>query len=343
MSRTSRWVWRTPQAGSLNRLTLKEERVTSLPDGHMRIQTRACGLNFADIFALLGVYSATPKGSFIPGLEFSGEVTEVAPGVSSFAPGDRVMGVIRFGGYASVIDSLPAYCMPLPEEWSFEQGAAFPVQTLTAWYALITLGNAQPGDWVLVHSAAGGVGMQILNICRHLGIRAIGTVRSQSKVDFLARRGYQPVLVRNKDFPQRVRELLGDSPLALALDAVGGWVQKESYRLLAPSGRLVVYGAARFMPRGNRINPFKGLVQYLNRPRYDPLKLIPDNKSVMGFNLIWLWEQSARMSRLLEDIAAAKLHPPFVGRVFPFDQAPEAVRHLQSGESVGKVVVGISG
>ncbi|MEE8585382.1 MAG: zinc-binding dehydrogenase [Acidobacteriota bacterium] len=339
MPHLTRRVWRTPRAGSLRRLTLKEENLPSLPPGHIRVQTRACGLNFADIFALLGLYSATPSGSFIPGLEFSGTVTETAPDITAFRPGDRVLGITRFGGYASIIDSPPQYCSPLPEKWSFEEGAAFPVQTLTAWYALVSLGNAQCGDWALVHSAAGGVGMRCLNICRHLGIQAIGTVRSQSKVDFLAERGQQRIIVRGPDFPRQVRNLLGDSPLSLALDAVGGWVQKESYRLLAPTGRLIAYGAALFMPQGNRFNPLKGFFQYLNRPRYDPLKLIPDNKSVMGFNLIWLWEQAEMMSRLLDEIAAAGLDPPHVGRAFPFEQAPQAVQHLQSGESVGKVVL----
>lgn len=339
----TRQVWKTDKAGSLRRLTLRQEDLAATPHDCLRVRTRACGLNFADLFALLGVYSATPEGPFTPGLEFSGRVESVGEAVEDWEPGDRLYGVTRFGGYADVIDVEPAYCRPLPSGWTFAQGAAFPAQTLTAWYALDTLGRARAGHNVLVQSAAGGVGLQCLNICRGLGIRPLASVGSAEKVGFLREKGFDEVIVRRKDrFKEDVRRLLGEEPLHLALDAVGGWVQKQSYDLLAPTGRLVVFGAARFMPGGSRMNWIKAAWKYLNRFRADPLNMIAENKSVMAFNLIWLWDHLDLMSCLMRQIEDLGLPPPHVGREFPFEEAPQALAHLQSGQSVGKVVLTVS-
>ena len=137
---TERKVWRTSKAGAISRLKLIDEALPPLAEDEAEIEIKSVGLNFADIFALTGLYSATPQGSFIPGLEFSGIVRSVGDNVSEFKEGDRVMGVTRFGGYASVIHSKPEYLTRLPQSWSFQQGAAYLTQTLTAWYALTDLG-----------------------------------------------------------------------------------------------------------------------------------------------------------------------------------------------------------
>ena len=334
-----RLVWRTPRAGAIRRLALCEESLPSTDPGMVRIGVRSVGLNFADIFALTGLYSATPQGSFIPGLEFSGVVMETVPGAHGFSPGDPVMGVTRFGGYASVLDVAPAYCMPLPAGWTFAQGAAFPAQTLTAWYALKVLGDVKPGQAVLVQSAAGGVGLQALHLCLKSGVRPIGAVGSAAKREFLRQRGFPEVVVRGRNFKNDVRALLGGQNLNLVLDAVGGRYQKEGYELLAPTGRLVVFGAAEFTPGRNRPRYLKALVQYLRRPVYDPLNLISSNRSVLGFNLIWLWDRLDMLLPLLEDLLAMKLEAPCVGKGFPFSEAHAAIDFLRSGQSVGKVVL----
>lgn len=334
---TRRLVWQTPRAGAIRRLALLEEPLPSLKPGMVRIAVRSAGLNFADIFALTGLYSATPEGSFIPGLEFSGTVLETS--ADGFAAGESVMGVTRFGGYASHIDVLPEYCSRLPEGWTFAQGAAFPAQTLTAWYALKVLGNIRVGQKVLIQSAAGGVGLQALQLCARAGAQTIASVGTESKVAFLQSRGFQRVVLRGRNFKKSVQSLLGESGLDLALDAVGGKVQKETYELLAPTGRLVVYGAAEFTPGRNRPKYFKALAQYLLRPKYDPLDMISSNKSVLGFNLIWLWDRLDLLQPLLQEIIAMKLDAPHVGCEFPFVEALRALDYLRSGKSVGKVVL----
>lgn len=331
-----RTVWQTPRAGNIARLGQETEPLGTLPAGRVRVDVAAVGLNFADIFALTGLYSATPNGPFIPGLEFAGRVLETADD-TGFAPGDRVMGVTRFGGYASVIDSEPDYLIPLPAGWDFAQGAAWPAQTLTAWYALTRLGALRAGQRVLVHSAAGGVGLQAMKLTRALGGIPVGTVGREDKAELLGEQGFGEVLVREKDFARQLRR--EGLHFDLVLDAIGGAVQKASFDALSPMGRLVVFGAAEFTPQGNRPNYLKAAWRYLRRPRYDAMDMISSNRSVLAFNLIWLWEQKAQLKALLAELGGVPLPPPLVGHRFAFGDAHAALELLRSGRSVGKVVL----
>ncbi|MFN3714815.1 MAG: synaptic vesicle VAT-1 family membrane protein [Alcanivoracaceae bacterium] len=332
-----RQVWRTAKAGKLSDLQLCREVLPTLAVDKVRVRVHACGLNFADIFALTGLYSATPPGSFIPGLEFAGEVIAVGAEVSACRVGDRVMGVTRFGGYATAIDSAPGYLHALPKSWDFADGAAYLAQTLTAWYALKTLGDVQPGHSVLIHSAAGGVGLQAMRLARAVGARPVGTIGSAAKLSLLAEQGFDQVLVREKNFHRQLAR--SGQRFDLVLDAIGGEAQKASFAALNPMGRLVVFGAAEFTPTGNRPNYLSAAWRYLRRPRYDVMAMISDNRSVMAFNLIWLWEQQDRMHSLLAELQSWGLPRPHVGHRFDFDAAHQALDCLRSGVSTGKVVL----
>ena len=329
--------WQTPRAGNMARLTLYTGNLPALADNHVRIKVHAVGLNFADIFALTGLYSATPQGAFIPGLEFAGEVQEVGQQTQGVAVGDRVMGVTRFGGYTSVIDSEADYLIPLPPQWDYAQGAAWPAQTLTAWYALTHLGALQADQQVLIHSAAGGVGLQAMKLAQALGARPTGTVGSEEKATWLRQQRFADVLVREADFARQLQR--DERRFDLVLDAIGGRVQSASFDALNPMGRLVVFGAAEFTPSHNRPNYLKAAWRYLRRPRYDVMEMISSNRSVLAFNLIWLWEQKDRMQALLEELQTIALPPPHVGHRFAFDDAHGALALLRSGQSVGKVVL----
>lgn len=334
---TQRQVWRTPRAGSLSSLALQQESLPELGSHDVRVQVTAVGLNFADIFALTGLYSATPQGSFIPGLEYAGEVVAVGAAVEAFCIGDRVMGVTRFGGYATVIDSAQEYVHLIPSGWDDAEGAAFLAQTMTAWYALKTLGDIQPGHQVLIHSAAGGVGLQAMRLARAVGAEPIGSVGTGEKVSLLRAEGFADVLVRERSFSAQLRRQA--KRFDLVLDAIGGEVQKASFAALKPMGRLVVFGAAEFTPTGSRPNYISAAWKFLRRPKYDVMSMISENKSVLAFNLIWLWEQQERMHLLLEEIQKIELPPPHVGHQFSFADLHLALDCLRSGKSTGKVVL----
>ena len=352
----TREVWRIERAGSLHRLARQAESLPKPGPGEARIAVKAVGLNFADLFACLGLYSATPAGPFVPGLEFAGVVEALGPPNASPAtggapgrapqPGDRVIGLARFGAYATAVNLDVRYLAPIPPEWSFAEAAAFPVQALTAWYALIELGALASGDGVLVHSAAGGVGLNALAILAAKGARVVATVGRPAKRDFLVERcGLAPgqVIVRDRrGFGSQLDRALAALDLDgfdLVLDAVAGPFFRPAYDRLRPEGRIVLYGAADLMPRRARPNYLRLALRYLRRPRLDPLRMIAENKSVMGFNLIWLWEQVDRLPRAYDQLALLMARPPFIGRRFGFREAPAALRHLQSGESIGKVVL----
>jgi alcohol dehydrogenase len=332
-------AYRIVKAGSLANLKLVNEELPEPSINEVTIEVKAIGFNFADLFAIQGLYSATPKGSFVPGLEFSGVIIQTGEGVSSFSLNDKVMGVIRFGAYTTHINMDHRYVQKLPGGWSFEEGAAFTVQSLTAYYALIELGNIKNNDTVLVHSAAGGVGIYANRIAKKFNAYTIGTVGSKSKTKFLKDEGYDGVIVRDNNFIEQLKQSLGERKLNIVLESIGGKIFKDSFDLLSPTGRIIIYGGAQFMSHSQRPNYLKLIFQYLTRLKVDPLSLSDTNRSIMGFNLIYLWDKPEEMKRMLTNIHNFNLNKPYVGSTFSFDKLPEALKHFQSGKTIGKVVV----
>jgi alcohol dehydrogenase len=350
-----RVVWRIPRAGSLGRLALCTEPLPEPGRGEGRVRVEAIGLNFADLFACQGLYSATPPGSFIPGLECAGTIDALGPGFPSetdLRVGDRVVALTRFGAYASALNVGAALLRRVPAGWSAAQAAAWPVQGLTAWYGLVPLGAVAKGDVVLVQSAAGGVGLQALAMLQTLGARPLAVVGHESKRRFLIeRRGMAPGAVIVRDHRHFASQLdaglasLGTTGFDCVLDAVLGPGFRPSFERLRPEGRYVLFGAADFMTASARPNYLRLAFDYLRRPRLDPLAMISANRSLMAFNLIWLWEHAERLPEAYRQLESLAPQPPHIGAVFPFERAPEAMRLLQGGGTIGKVVleVGVEG
>lgn len=327
-------------AGSLANLRLVDKPLPPPAPGEVSINVRAIGLNFADVFAIWGLYGATPQGTFTPGLEYAGHVTAIGEGVSGLAVGDAVMGVTRFGAYTTALNIDHRYVLPLPAGWTMAEGAAYLVQVLTAYYGLVNLGQLQAGQTVLIHSAAGGVGTFAGRIARQLGAYTIGTIGHADKVPYLEREGYEGWIVRNKrTFRADLQRALGERALNLIMECIGGKIFSVGFETLAPMGRSIVYGAARYGSVGNRPNYPRLLWQYLTRPRIDPQSLPEINKSLMGFNLIWLYERAELLHDILNELKALDVGRPYVGHRFPFNELPAAVRTFQGGKTVGKVVV----
>jgi NADPH:quinone reductase-like Zn-dependent oxidoreductase len=382
-----REAWRIDRAGSLNRLHRVSEPIPPPRPGDARVAVKAIGLNFADVFACLGLYSATPGGSFVPGLEFAGIIDALGPhrpdategpAVAGESPdatpdaapaldaaptllaggdaaqqgalrqGTHVFGLTRFGGYATALNADTRFLRPLPNDWSFEEGAAFPVQALTAWYGLVRLGRVENGEVVLVHSAAGGVGLNAVRILRTVGARVIATVGHPAKQEVLAQHAgleRAAVIVRDRArFGAQLDAALrasGATGLDVAFDAIAGPFFTSTHARLRPEGRHVIYGAADFMTPGARPDYLRLLPRYLRRPRLDPVQMIAENRSVLAFNLIWLWDAVERLASGYDALQGLITEPPFIGRTFTFDALPEAMRWLQGGESTGKVVVNV--
>ena len=327
--------------GNISNLKIIEETLSDPKDNEVTVEIRSIGLNFADLFAIWGLYSATPKGAFVPGLEFSGIITAVGKDVKNVSIGDRVMGVTRFGAYTTHLNIDHLYVVPLPEDWSFLEGAGYLVQMLTAYYGLVNLGNLQKNQTVLIHSGAGGVGLYANKIAKNYNAFTIGTVGSKSKVDFLKKEGYDKVIVRGDDFKEQLKKSLEGRDLNIVMECIGGKVFMAGYSLLAPMGRMIVYGSARYASPGDKPNYLKMMYQFFTRPKIDPQKMIENNKGIFGFNLIWLYEQVDLMYQILGEVSQLDIAKPYVGNQFDFENLKDAIKLFQSGKTIGKVVVNI--
>lgn len=335
-----RQCWRLlPKAGNIKNLKLVDEEIDDPNNEEVQIKIKAIGLNFADIFAIFGLYGATPEGSFVPGLEYSGEVIKVGANVSKFKIGDKVIGITKFGGYASVINIESTYITPLPNQWTFEQGAAYLVQVLTAYWALIELARIKRGETVLIHSAAGGVGLWANRIAKQFNAYTIGSIGTASKSKLLIEEGYDDYIVRDSTFRNKLTEKLKGRNLDIILDCIGGKILKAGYSILTKNGRMIIYGSARYAQPGNRPNYLKLILKYITRPKIDPQKMTEQNKLVAGFNLIYLYEMKERFGEILKDLQKYDLGTPVVGHVFEMEELPKAIRLFQTGKTTGKVVV----
>jgi len=348
---SQRTVWRLPKAGSLARLRQRDEPLPDPGPGEARVRVEAVGVNFADLFACQGLYSATPAGPFVPGLECAGVVEALgpcAPGERRWNVGDRVIALTRFGAYASALNVPTTYLHRVPPGWSSAQASAWPVQGLTAWYGLLPMGGVRRGSVVLVQSAAGGVGLMALAILETLGAQPVAVVGLEAKRRFLlAQRALPPEAVVVRDRRRfgaqldRALTALGASGLDCVFDAVLGSGFRPALQRLRPEGRYVLFGAAEFMSRGARPHYLRLALQYLRRPRLDPLAMIAANRSLMAFNLIWLWEHAERLPDAYAQLERLAPGPPCVGAVLPFDRAPEALALLQRGGTIGKLVLAL--
>ena len=311
--------------------------------GEVQVEVKACGINFADVSVRLGLYrAARDLYPLCPGLEFAGVVKATGPGVEGFTPGNRVFGACRFGGYTTAINSPAEHLWPLPEAWSFERGATFPVAYLTAYYALHHVGHVRESDRVLIHSAAGGVGIALLHLLKMNGNMSVGVVGHSDKVDVAKEAGSTFVIDKGtQDLWQKAEELSPEG-YDIILDANGASTLKGSYDHLAPTGRLLIYGFASMFSHSGGKNILKLLWYYLKTPRFNPFDLTGANKTISGFNLIYLFDKV----NLFRDFMQTLLIYDTEGQLplapittFPFEDVVSAHKAIESGTSLGKLVL----
>lgn len=331
-------VW-IPRTGPPEVLEVRDGPEPTPGPGQVLVRVRAAGVNFADVMARLGLYPDAPKLPCVVGYEVAGLVERVGPGVDGLRPGDRVLAMTRFGGYAEAVAVPVAQVFPLPAAMSFEEGAAIPVNYLTAVLMLRHFGNVRAGDRVLVHAAAGGVGMAAIQLCRIAGAEVIGTA-SASKHAMLREAGVAHTIdYRTQDFEREVRRLTNGRGVDIALDATGAF--GKSYRALAPLGRLVCFGLSG-AASGLGPSRLAALSRIVRLPWFHPIRLMNDNKAVIGVNLGHLWDHLDLLRRemlsLLSDYEAGRIRP-VIARAFPLTEAAAAHRFIQERRNVGKVVL----
>jgi len=335
-----RQVWIT-KAGPPEVLVVKEAPDPEAGAGEVRVRVRASGINFADLMARVGLYPDAPKLPCVIGYEVSGVVDQVGSSITDLREGDRVLALCRFGGYSDTVVLPRLQVFPMPEGMTFEEAAAFPVVYGTAYNMMFFTGNLRRKSSVLIHSAAGGVGLAAIQLARTRECTIIG-VASASKHAFLKERGCHHTLDSASDYAAAARALVGDRGIDLILDPVGGKSWSEGYDLLAPCGRLVFFGLSAAVSGQKRNLLHAGAQLFHSSKKWGPMQLMPDNKTISGTNMLKLFHRpdllEPQFLDLLELYRVGAL-APHVDKTFRFDEAPAAHAYIHERKAKGKVLL----
>ena len=315
--------------------------------GEVRIAVKAAGINFADTLARIGLYPDAPKLPCVVGYEVGGEIESVGEGVDSHKVGDRVVAGTRFNGQAELVTVPAEQALPLPKKLSFEEAAAFPVNYGTSYAALVVMGGLKEGERVLIHAAAGGVGISATQIAKRIGAEIFGTA-SASKHDAIREQGVDHAIdYRNQDFEEEVKRIAGGEGVDVIMDALGPTSFRKDYRLLRPGGRLIMYGLSE-VQSGSGKRDIPATLRSLARmplatmPWWKSLAIMNENKGVFGLNMLSWWDREGSIDRLVEPLMQGLEKgelKPVVAEAFPFDRAPDAHRFIEERRNVGKVVL----
>ncbi|HYM31207.1 MAG TPA: NADPH:quinone oxidoreductase family protein [Candidatus Cybelea sp.] len=308
-------------------MRLEEEPSRVLGPGQVRVAIRACGVNFPDLLMTRGLYQLKPPLPFTPGFESAGDVVEVAPDVETVKPGARVITRHRYGGYADELVLTPDALLPLPASFSYAEGACFTVGYHTAYHALVHRGHLKAGQVLLVHGAAGGVGLGAVEIGKLLGATVIATGSSDEKLAVVRERGADHVINYTREsFRERVKAITQDRGADVIYDPVGGDVFDESLRCIAWQGRLLVIGFA-----GGRI------------PKLPANLALLKGCAVVG---VRAGEATRRNPALGKDSREALMRlansgalRPNISHTLPLERFAEAMRVLSERKAVGRVAL----
>jgi NADPH:quinone reductase len=314
------------ELGPPERLRLETFAARPLQPGEVRIAVRAAGINFPDILMAAGEYQLKPDLPFTPGVEASGEVTEVADGVSGVAAGDRVIVKMRHGAYADEVVVAPSQLIPLPRAFDYAEGATFLAAQGTAYHALIDRGHLIPGEVLLVHGAGGGVGLAAVEMGKFLGATVIAAASSAEKLAVAQAKGADHlVLYAREPFRDAVKRLTGGRGVDVVFDPVGGAVFEESMRCIAWGARLLVIGftGGIGLARTNLLL-IKG-ASVLGVRAGEAVRRNPDLAEV-------------RIRKLLEWAEAGKIRPHISHRL-PLEDFAKAMRLLIERKAIGRVAL----
>lgn len=336
-----RQVWIT-RVGAPEVLQLREDRDPEPGPGEVRIRVQAIGINFADIMARIGVYPDAPPLPCVVGYEVAGVIDKI-DGPSKLAIGDRVVGLTRFGGYTDVACVPAQQVFAIPDTMTFPEAVALPVNGATAYQTLVVMGSLKAGERVLIHGAAGGVGLAAIDIAKIIGAEIYGTA-SASKHAFLRDRGvHQCIDYRTQDFEAEIMRLTSGKGVHLVIDPIGGESWTKSMAVLAPTGRLACIGFSG-AAQGKGRNVLAAVTNFVKVPwlQFSPIALMNANKAVIGVNLGHLWEHQDMVATWMGQIMTwardGKIRP-HVGQTFALADAAQAHHYIQDRKNTGKVVL----
>jgi len=308
-------------------LALRDMPQRALAEGEVRIAVRAAGVNYPDLLMTRGGYQLRLDPPFVPGMEAAGTVLEAGPGAGDWSPGDRVIASMRFGGYAEQAVVPAAALVPLPGPFSFAEGAAFMVAARTAYHALLDRARLEAGETLLVLGATGGVGLAAVELGNLRGAHVIAVGSDDDKLAVAGAQGAEAMVnYRTEDFRESVKALTGGRGVDVVYDPVGGRLSKESARLLAWDGRLLIIGFA------------SGVI-----PTFAANHALIKGYSIMGVRAGESARRNPERTRhgreYLLSLAGQGHLKPHISHRFPLHEATAALETLEHRSVVGRTVL----
>lgn len=333
-------------AGSYDKLKIEEHPDLIVKANEVLIDTKAVGINYADICVRFGVYESAKEyvgWPITPGFEVSGVIKAIGKNVTRWKVGEEVIGFTLFNGYATQVCVPETQVLPIPKNFTMEQAAGFPAVFFTAYHALYQQAYIQKNSKILIHSAAGGVGTALTQLCKAAGHYVVGVIGSSHKKEYLAQFNPDHIIDKSKeDLWEKAQEYAPDG-FQVVFDANGASTLKDSYKHLRPTGKLITYGAHSLLPKsGGRLNYLKAGIGLLKTPRFSPMEMISSNKGVLGFNLSFLFQEKELIEECtnkLIELTEARIMKPIPVTTFEFEDVAKAHQLIESGKSVGKIVL----
>ena len=318
--------------GAPNVLQVREKRDPNPREDEVLVRNQFSGVNFSEIMARMRLYPGAPKPPTTLGAEACGVIKATGKNVNRFKPGEKVMLFCKYNSYSTHICCNEKMVMPLPEEFSMEEGAAFPLVYVTAYMMMFDLGNFRKGETILIHGAGGGVGTAAIQLAQAVEGNIIGTA-SKWKHSKLGDMGLNHCIDYNSEnVYNKVMEYTGNRGVDLIIDPVGGENWKISYKCLSKMGKLIIYGDQNFV-KGKTFSFLTSMKEIFSMPKFKPMDLMSKNKSIMGYHLGRLAGSEDKIQRAV--IALSKLVQegklsPVIGKIFPFTEANKAHEYIQN-------------
>lgn len=326
--------------------TAFELRDINLPEpsaDQVTIEVEAFGLNFADVMARLGYYKACPPLPTVIGYDVVGRITKIGNNVKDLEVGQRVTALTRFGGYATHVNTSYYGVVPIKEDTNVGIALALATQYSTAYYAAEYSMNLRKGEKVLIQAAAGGVGTALVQLAKKKGCIIYGTAGSSEKIEYLKKQGVDfPINYRKNDFYEFIKNKLGEQSIDAIFDSIGGNYVKKGLKLLAPGGRLAMYGAAQIAGDNNKKSLYRQLKTLFGFGKYRPTQFFGNSQAIIGVNMLQIGDYKPYilkecMINTVNLYNKGELNP-VVSKVFNAENLAEAHEYLQKRKSVGKLV-----
>ena len=323
---------------------LRDLKLNDPGDNQVMIETEVFGLNFADVNARLGYYKACPPLPTVIGYDVVGKIIKKGKNVTDLEIGQRVTALTRFGGYATHVNTNYSGVVPIKNDSDAAEATALATQYSTAYYAAEVSMSLHEGEHILIQAAAGGVGTALIQLAKRKGCIVYGTAGSNEKLNYLKSQGVDyPINYREHDFYEYIKELRGEKSMDAIFDSIGGNYVKKGLKLLAPGGRLVMYGAAQIAGDSDKKSLYRQLKILYGFGKNRPTQFFAGSQALIGINMLQIGDHKPYILKKcmsdVVDLYNKNEIKPVVSKIFKAEDLAEAHNFLQKRQSVGKVVM----